>query len=147
LVAYIVDGILLGVLNLFVLEPLTDVIVRSPALAPLTYNLIAPLIEWMGARVNASPVTTLGLVLSILLSGLYFVGFWTLVGRTPGMLVLKMKIVTGDGGRPGLARSLIRYAGYFISAVLFCLGFIWIGIDARKQGWHDKLAGTFVART
>jgi uncharacterized RDD family membrane protein YckC len=27
-----------------------------------------------------------------------------------------------------------------------CLGLIWVGIDKRKQGWHDKLAGTVVVR-
>jgi uncharacterized RDD family membrane protein YckC len=24
------------------------------------------------------------------------------------------------------------------------IGFIWIGIDRRKQGFHDKIAGTLV---
>jgi uncharacterized RDD family membrane protein YckC len=28
-----------------------------------------------------------------------------------------------------------------------CLGFLWIAFDKRKQGWHDKLAGTVVVRT
>jgi uncharacterized RDD family membrane protein YckC len=26
------------------------------------------------------------------------------------------------------------------------LGIIWVGFDKRKQGWHDKLAGTVVIR-
>ncbi|NNC54671.1 MAG: RDD family protein, partial [Pseudomonadales bacterium] len=26
------------------------------------------------------------------------------------------------------------------------LGLIWVGIDKRKQGWHDKLAGTLVIK-
>jgi uncharacterized RDD family membrane protein YckC len=26
------------------------------------------------------------------------------------------------------------------------LGFIWVGFDKRKQGWHDKLAGTLVVK-
>ncbi|EAV2407511.1 RDD family protein, partial [Salmonella enterica] len=26
------------------------------------------------------------------------------------------------------------------------LGFFWIAFDRRKQGWHDKLAGTVVVR-
>ena len=137
---------MLGVLNVVLLEPMTGVVVRSPALAPLTYDLLRPLIRWMDSVLRASPVTTLGIVLGVLLAGLYFVGFWTLAGRTPGMLLLGMKIVTGQGRRPGFVRSLIRYIGYFVSALLFCLGFVWIGIDSRKQGWHDKLAGTFVAR-
>ena len=24
------------------------------------------------------------------------------------------------------------------------LGFLWVAFDKRKQGWHDKLAGTVV---
>ncbi|MEO8407836.1 MAG: RDD family protein, partial [Oxalobacteraceae bacterium] len=36
--------------------------------------------------------------------------------------------------------------GYFVSALPFCLGLIWVGLDKRKQGWHDKLAGTVVVR-
>jgi uncharacterized RDD family membrane protein YckC len=27
---------------------------------------------------------------------------------------------------------------------LFFLGFLWILIDNRRQGWHDKMAGTCV---
>ena len=111
----------------------------------MTYNLLRPVMYRMGSAVNASPTTTLGMVLSFLLAGLYFVAFWTLIGRTPGMLLLGMKIVTGDGRRSGFVGSLIRYIGDFVSATCLCLGSTWIGIDARKQGWHDKLAGTFVA--
>ncbi|MBX3651771.1 MAG: RDD family protein [Burkholderiales bacterium] len=35
---------------------------------------------------------------------------------------------------------------YIASALPLFLGFIWVGIDKRKQGWHDKLAGTVVIR-
>ncbi|WP_141737159.1 RDD family protein [Marinobacter sp. X15-166B] len=34
-----------------------------------------------------------------------------------------------------------------LSALPLCLGFIWVGVDKRKQGWHDKLAGTVVVRS
>jgi uncharacterized RDD family membrane protein YckC len=27
------------------------------------------------------------------------------------------------------------------------IGFIWVAFDPRKQGWHDKLAGTVVVRS
>lgn len=37
-----------------------------------------------------------------------------------------------------------RYFAYFLSALALCLGFAWIGWNRRKQGWHDKLAGTVV---
>jgi uncharacterized RDD family membrane protein YckC len=30
--------------------------------------------------------------------------------------------------------------------LVFFLGFIWVAFDKRKQGWHDKIAGTVVIR-
>jgi uncharacterized RDD family membrane protein YckC len=39
-----------------------------------------------------------------------------------------------------------RYFAYFLSFLGLCLGFMWVGWDERKQGWHDKLAGTLVVR-
>jgi uncharacterized RDD family membrane protein YckC len=39
-----------------------------------------------------------------------------------------------------------RYLGYYDSTIPFLLGLMWVGIDKRKQGWHDKLAGTVVIR-
>ncbi|RYY81863.1 MAG: RDD family protein, partial [Comamonadaceae bacterium] len=35
---------------------------------------------------------------------------------------------------------------YFVSAIPLCIGFLWVAWDPRKQGWHDKLAGTVVVR-
>ena len=41
---------------------------------------------------------------------------------------------------------LREIVGKFVSAIAFFLGFLWIGWDGRKQGWHDKIAGTHVVR-
>jgi len=45
---------------------------------------------------------------------------------------------------PGTGQLIIRYLGYFVATVPFCLGLLWVAFDKRKQGWHDKLAGTVV---
>ena len=45
---------------------------------------------------------------------------------------------------PSTSQNIIRYLGYFISFLPLGLGFLWIAFDKRKQGWHDKLAGTVV---
>jgi uncharacterized RDD family membrane protein YckC len=42
--------------------------------------------------------------------------------------------------------AFLRWVGYIISAVVLYLGFVWIAFDAKKQGWHDKIAGTVVIR-
>jgi len=36
--------------------------------------------------------------------------------------------------------------GYWLSGAVFYLGFIWVAFDDKKQGWHDKIARTFVVR-
>jgi uncharacterized RDD family membrane protein YckC len=39
-----------------------------------------------------------------------------------------------------------RYFAYFLSTIPLGLGLIWVAFDKRKQGWHDKLAGTVVIK-
>ncbi len=77
----------------------------------------------------------------------YFVGFWGWRGQTPGMIPFDMRIVmASDGSKPDWVRMLLRYVGLLISIAVFFLGVIWAGFDRRKQGWHDKIAGTVVVR-
>jgi len=62
---------------------------------------------------------------------------------------LGVRVVTEEGQPIATGRAIVRYFGYilcFLSAILFCLGFLWIGWDSRKQGWHDKLANTYVVK-
>lgn len=71
--------------------------------------------------------------------------FWVMCRGTPGKLILGLRVVdarTGEG--LDLLQSVIRYLGYFVSTLPLCLGFLWIAFDARKQGFHDKLARTLV---
>jgi uncharacterized RDD family membrane protein YckC len=71
--------------------------------------------------------------------------FWRRYGATPGKIAIYARIVdarTGEAASTG--RLVARYFGYLISSLPFFLGFAWIAIDRRKQGWHDKIAGTVV---
>ena len=71
--------------------------------------------------------------------------FWRFRGATPGKMLVKAKIVTADGLRqPSTGRLIGRFLAYFVSIIPSFLGFLWIAFDKRKQGWHDKLAGTVV---
>ena len=42
--------------------------------------------------------------------------------------------------------AILRLIGYWISAIVFYIGYIWIFIDKRKRGWHDLIAGTVVIK-
>ena len=73
------------------------------------------------------------------------IAFWVFVGATPGKILFECRVVDARTGRPpGWARATVRYLCYFVSLVPLGLGFLWIAWDKRKQGWHDKLAGTLV---
>jgi uncharacterized RDD family membrane protein YckC len=73
--------------------------------------------------------------------------FWIYKSATPGKLILKMKIVDANTLQQAKTGQLIvRYLGYYLSAIPFFLGLIWVGIDKRKQGFHDMLANTVVIK-
>ena len=83
-------------------------------------------------------------VIIFLFSAGYYIFFWTLVGQTPGKLLLGLRVVSRSGRPITFWQALRRFVGYLISAVAIYIGYFWILIDNRRQGWHDKLAGTYV---
>ncbi len=73
--------------------------------------------------------------------------FWMYRSATPGKMATDTLIADAKTlGPPSRRQCVVRYAGYFVSMLGFGLGFAWIGWDRRKQGWHDKLAGTVVLK-
>jgi uncharacterized RDD family membrane protein YckC len=83
-------------------------------------------------------VTGLAIVVATLL-------FWRYQGATPGKMAIAAKIVDAETGEPpSTARLVVRLLAYVVSALPLSLGFLWIAFDRRKQGWHDKIAGTVV---
>ena len=80
------------------------------------------------------------------IGGIYCVWFWVKRGWTPGKEMLGLKVVTAEGDRIGIGRAILRYIGYFISAIPLGLGYLMIVIDSKKQGLHDKIAGTYVIK-
>ncbi len=74
--------------------------------------------------------------------------FWFYKSATPGKMATKLTIVDAKtGGKPSTQQFIVRYLGYYVSMLPLFIGIIWVGIDKRKQGWHDKLAGTVVIKS
>ncbi len=87
----------------------------------------------------------LGFALNDLLPMLLVVGFWVHSGATPGKQLMDCRVVLVSTGKPpGPGRAVLRYLGYLASLLTLGLGFLWILWDRRRQGLHDKLAGTVV---
>jgi len=71
--------------------------------------------------------------------------FWVKYAATPGKMLFDCEVVDAQTyQKMTIKQSIIRYASYFISTIPFCLGFLWIVWDDRKQGLHDKIAKTVV---
>jgi uncharacterized RDD family membrane protein YckC len=86
-------------------------------------------------------------LISFVLPALAVILFWRHRQATPGKMMLALRVVDADSGGPlTLGQGVGRYFAYFVSTIPFCLGFLWVAFDKRKQGWHDKLAHTVVVR-
>lgn len=83
-----------------------------------------------------------GLILSLV----YFTYFHSSTGQTIGKKLIKIKVIQASGGPINYKIALIRWAGYFISGLVVFLGFFCVAFDKDKQGWHDKIAGTYVVK-
>ena len=128
--AILIDGILLGIV--------------TAALAPVWGSQVT--VTGTGAA-TAVQVNAQANAISSLLGLVYFSAFWAWRGQTIGMMPFNMQVVgVADGKKIDVFRGLLRYVGVIISIIPLFLGLIWAAFDSRKQGWHDKIAGTVVIR-
>jgi uncharacterized RDD family membrane protein YckC len=133
-----------------------------PDYAGFWQRALAFLIDWLIVVVIAMPLIVVGFgaeyfsldpvrragdLAIALFIGVLIVGFWRRYGATPGKLALGLKIVDAQTGqRATTGRLALRLGCYLVSALPFYLGFLWVAVDRRKQGWHDKIAGTVVVQ-
>jgi len=104
-------------------------------------------LNWLLGQGDSGQMVSTNTVIAVFLlsTTVYYVFLWTLTGQTLGMILLGLRVVTIEGRRLSIWRSMLRYCGYVVAALPFFLGFAWILVDNRRQGWHDKIAGTYVA--
>jgi len=96
------------------------------------------------ARTEPGFVGVWDVLIQIVLPMIAVIVFWRYRGATPGKMLLSAKIVDAKTlGPPSTGQLIGRYFAYIVSSI-FMLGFLWIAFDKRKQGWHDRLAGTAV---
>ena len=77
----------------------------------------------------------------------YYVALTGLKGQTLGKMALGIMVVNAQGEAPGIRRAAFReIVGKFVSEIVMLLGYLWIGWDSKKQGWHDHIASTHVVR-
>jgi uncharacterized RDD family membrane protein YckC len=150
--AYLIDTLILGIplwllelsvlgnsfssffsINAFRFDPNTGRYVANPELFT----------AMIAAVKSAELIFVLGYVVQIL----YFAICWWRLGASLGQKLLGVEVRNEQTGTwIGFWRGCLRAFGYLISGFILDIGFIWAAFDPRKQGWHDKIAGTVVVR-
>jgi uncharacterized RDD family membrane protein YckC len=83
-------------------------------------------------------------VLGFLFGATVFLNFWYLVGQTPGMRFLGIRLVTDGGGEISYRMAVRRAYMLPLSIAAAGLGVLAILTSSKRQGWHDRAAHTVV---
>ena len=126
---------------------------KKKEVAPFWKRAVAGIIDGMiliAARslVKASFGNTMDDIFSSVLSFGYAPFMVYQYQATLGKMAMGTKIVSEDGKKLQIFQVLLReWVGKFISALFLLLGFLWALFDAKRQTWHDKIAGTLVVKS
>lgn len=135
LVAYIIDGLIVGAL---VIGALIVWAILAAATGGFANDTLSA-----GAAIG---VILLVVAVSVIGVG-YFPWYWSREGATPGMKMMGLLLVRdADGGPLSGGQAILRLIGYMISGMVFYLGYVWILVDKRHRGWHDLIAGTVMIK-
>jgi uncharacterized RDD family membrane protein YckC len=99
------------------------------------------------ARVNSDIIGVAGGVLGFAIGILYWaVQESSEAQATLGKRALGMRVTDLNGQRISFGRALGRTFAKWISAIIFCIGYIMAAFTERKQALHDMISGTLVVR-
>ncbi len=112
------------------------ILLIGSALVSLVASLVGHLRpEWLVGTILGGA----GVIVSII----YFVGFWSTAGQTPGMRLLRLRVLHGNEP-PGFWRSLARLFGLALAIIPCFAGFLPVLVDDRRRALQDYIAGTAV---
>jgi uncharacterized RDD family membrane protein YckC len=140
LVAHLIDGLILGIINI----PVTIVV----------WIIAAGIAE--SSKHNGSDQTATFFAYLVLNIIAFFISFAILIvyhaafectkQASPGKMALGLMVTDMSGNRLTFLHALGRNAGKFVSSITLCVGFILCGFTQQKQCLHDMMAGTLVVR-
>ena len=140
-IAFVVDLVIINVISVVVIASIGLILNffgldNSSGLVSTFIKSLVATLENEALLITVSFTSVFGAV--------YLLFFWVLVGITPGKALLGLRVVRADGQSLTIGRAFLRLVGYWVSALLFFLGFVMVIFDNRRQGLHDKIANTVV---
>ena len=83
-------------------------------------------------------------LVALLAAPVYFAFFYSATGQTIGMYIMGIRVVRMDGKAISFLGGLLRWLCILLAMLPLGLGVLWVIVDDRRQGWHDKLVHTCV---
>jgi uncharacterized RDD family membrane protein YckC len=124
--AKFVDGLLVGLVFL----------------APLFYIGFRSALDGEPERYEALQwILQIGYYVAALAYNVFFIGKYA---ATPGKMLCKLKVVTGEGGKVTYARATGRYFAEILSGLICNIGYIIAAFDDQKRALHDRICNTRV---
>jgi uncharacterized RDD family membrane protein YckC len=144
-VALVIDGIIVGVAQSFIIVPILGVFGFN-----LANNLQdGDMSEAEAIGMVASIMATMGT--TILISGILAMLYYVLMETskyqaTVGKIALGLKVTDLNGEKLDVTKSLIRNLSKIISGLILYIGYIMAGFTDKKQALHDMIASTLVVK-
>lgn len=116
-------------------------------------------VRFVAALIDTVILFTVGFVMGLVLGKtaqsiswivgvIYYLYFWVNQnGATPGKKAMGIRVVRVDGQLLTYGTAFLRYIGYIVSGITLGIGYLWIIWDPKKQGFHDKIANTYVVKS
>jgi len=131
-VAYLIDNILVG----------------------LIYTVMFSCLFFPGVLLGESDdayvvvMICLGCLISVVAFAIHFVYFgyfWSKRGQSPGKMLMNIEVLKQDGSMMSFFEAGLRGTfGYWLSSLIFYIGFLWALFDENGETWHDKILSTQV---
>lgn len=121
-----------------------DLLIVNAAVAVIA-GIVGLILSGFSEHLNNDVGTFLaGASFWLLVVVVYFVTFWASVGQTPSMRLMGITVVSVHGRRITIRQAVRRLVGMALCAATLGLGYLPVLFNKRRQGLHDKLAGTLV---
>jgi len=134
--AKFIDGMILGVINMFFLIPLMFKMAPGMQARPGSSPDISTMLAFQG----------LTFIIQTFVGGSYEVLFIGRYGATPGKMALRLRVVRPDGSRLNYPRALLRFLGTWVSGLTLGIGYLIAAFDEQKRTLHDRICDTRVVR-
>jgi uncharacterized RDD family membrane protein YckC len=130
LIAWIIDGIILSVIAWLIM---------------IVVGIVTGLVASTGSEGGTAISALVGLIAILAFTLVWYPYWWSKSGQSPGKKLMHLKVVRAENGALlSFGGGFLRLIGYWVSGFVFYIGFLWILVDGKRQGWADKIAGTYV---